>query len=159
MINSKWSMKTDGKRLNLWFFNGKSSCIFFHSFIFLCVWLKIGLSSCETLFFNFPPHSCESNVTSFTVSNHAEVLLLCGPVEDDKERLSVTGEGGWLKKTSGWKEPEREEAEADGRAMQRRSIVPADLAEAFHGCSRGDVTRNQEWKSKQKKRLSADGVA
>lgn len=51
------------------------------------------------------------------------------------------------------------EAEADGRAMQRRSIVPADLAEAVHGRSRGDVTRNQEWKSKQKKRLSADGVA
>lgn len=97
------------ERLTLWFFNGKNSCIFFlHSFIFLCVWLKIGLSSRETLFFNFPPHSCESNVTSFTVPNHAEALLLSGPVEDDKERLSVTGEGGWLKKTSEWKEPETE---------------------------------------------------
>lgn len=41
-----------------------------------------------------------------------------------------------------------EGAQADGRAMQRRSIVPADIAETFHGFSRGDATRNQQWREK-----------
>lgn len=95
------------------------------------------------------------------MSNDGEALFLCWPVEDYKEPLSVTGEGGWLeKKQVGEKSQSLREAEADGRAMQRRSIVPADLAETFHGCSRGDVTGNREWRwGKQKKQLSADGVA
>lgn len=79
-----------------------------------------------------------------------------------RQGAPVSHRWGWLvkkKKQVGEKSQRLREAEADGRAMQRRSIVPADLAEAFPGGSRGDVPRNQEWKSKQKKRLSADGVA
>lgn len=83
------------------------------------------------------------------MSNDGEAILPHWPVEDYKEPLSVTGEGGWFKKKKkqvGEKSQRLREAEADGRAMQRRSIVPADLAETFHGCSRGDVTGNQEWR-------------
>ncbi len=86
-------------------------------------------------------------MTSFTVTNHETAFLLSGPIRGDEECLSVTGEGGWLKKL-GEKRRRLEGARADGRAMRRRSIVPADVAELFHSFSRGDATRNQHWREK-----------
>lgn len=53
-----------------------------------------------------------------------------------------------------------ERARADGRAMQRSIIVPADVAGTFHGFSRGDATRKQHWREKVKRQqCSAEGSA
>lgn len=49
-------------------------------------------------------------------------------------------------KKLGEKSQRLERARADGRAIRRSSIVPADVAETFHGFSRGDATRTQHWR-------------
>lgn len=54
-----------------------------------------------------------------------------------------------VEKKVGEKGRRLERARADGRAMRRRSIAPADVAETFHGFSRGDATRNQHWREEK----------
>lgn len=136
-------------------YNHKSrTCTFcigvpFISFLCEC---KIGHESVlsrNNLLELFSPQSCESSMTSFTVANREAAFLPCGPIEGYEECLSVTGEGGWLKKKVGEKDQRLEEARADGRTMRRRSIVSADIAKTFHGFSRGDVTRNRQWRGKK----------
>lgn len=57
----------------------------------------------------------------------------------EKEKLEV-GEKG----------RREQEVRADGTAMRRRRIAPADVAETFHGFSRGETTsehrRKKRWR-------------
>lgn len=91
-------------------------------------------------------HTIESSMTPFTVTNRDTAFLLFGPIGGGNQCLSVTGEGVWLEKKLGEKGRRLKRARADGRAMRWSSIVPADVAEIFHGFSRGDAIRNQHWR-------------
>lgn len=49
-----------------------------------------------------------------------------------------------------------QEARADGTAMRRRSIAPADVAETFHGFSRGEATSEHRRKRRWRRRRTTE---
>lgn len=106
------------------------------------------------------PQSCESSMMSFTVANREAAFLPCGPIEGYEECLSVTGEGGWLKK-SGWKRPEtggspswwQNYAEEKHRVCGYSRNFPRLLP---RGCDQEPTVEGEKVEQQQ---LSTEGVA
>lgn len=94
-------------------------------------------------------------MTSLTVANRETAFLLRGPMGGGEQRLSVTGEGWMVEKKWVKRGRRAQRARADGRAMRRRSIAPADVAQSFHGFSRGDASRTRALEG----RRSTEGAA
>lgn len=95
-------------------------------------------------------------MTLFTVANSETAFA---PLYSQWEggRLLLTGKGEWLrgkgeKLEVGEKGRREQEVHADGTAMQRRRIAPTDLAETFHGFSRGEATSEHRRKKKGRRR-------